>query len=86
MPTLGDSREGRVCTERNSVLAILEVSGGRNQFPGGHADLTNCPQPLYSEPGRRLSGTPGTFWLESPPPPTLSRPNGLKEREPSEEE
>lgn len=79
MPTLGDSGEGRTCTRRNSGLAILEVSGGQNQFPGGQADLINCP--LYSGPGRRLSETPGTFWLGCTPFP---RPNGQKGREPGE--
>lgn len=80
MPTLGDSGEGRTCTRRNSGLAILEVSGGQNQFPGGQADLINCP--LYSGPGRRLSETPGTFWLGCPPP--FPGPNGQKGREPGE--
>lgn len=75
MPTLGDSGEGRTCTRRNSGLAILEVSGGQNQFPGGQADLINCP--LYSGPGRRLSETPGTFWLGCPP---LSRAKWTKRK------
>lgn len=42
MPTQEDSGEGRVCTQRNSELAILEVSGALNQFPGGQANLTNA--------------------------------------------
>lgn len=65
MPTVGHSGEGRTCTRRNSGLAILEVSGGQNQFPSGQADLINCP--LYSGPGRRLSETPRTFWLRCLP-------------------
>lgn len=60
MPALGNSGEGRTCTGRNDRLAILEVSGGQNQFPGGQADLINCP--LYSGPGRRVDvGDPGMF-------------------------
>lgn len=78
MPTLGDSGEGRTCTRRNSALAILEVSGGQNQFPGGQADLINCP--LYSGPGRRLSETRDVL-VGMPPFP---KPNGQKGREPGE--
>lgn len=42
MPTQEDSGEGRICTRRNSELAILEVSGALNQFPGGQANLINA--------------------------------------------
>lgn len=42
MPTQEDSGEGRICTQRNSELAILEVSGALNQFPGGQANLINA--------------------------------------------